>query len=171
MKDFLRKITALSQTIEALIIPVWLANAQLRHLPQAQSAGIEYRVGKEEQKNSEVATYFPLYYDQLTNSPKIFPLNASNVYRLKIMKGDSVYKWATNESWPEEPPQSDSLIGLIHTALNGRKANVNNLPDNKDLLFLDMDRDGLVMGRKGARVPVEEALSIIRKNVYSEGGK
>jgi hypothetical protein len=129
------------------------------------------QVAGEEQKQESTATFFPLYYDQLTSHPKIYSISVDNIYRLKIMKGDSVYKWATNEEWPDEPPQSDSLIGAIFTALNGKDANVSNLIEGKDMLFLDVDRDGLVMKRKGELVPLEEALSIIYKNVYNNGGK
>ena len=171
MKGKLKKITALKLAIEASIIPVWLAMTKPGYALQAQTAGIEYRLSDEEQEKKNIGTYFPLYYDQLTNEPKLFLLNVDRVYRIKIMKGDSVYKWSTNEDWPNDPPQSDSLVGVIFSALNGKDANVSSLIEGQDMLFLDVDDDGSVMKRKGELVPLEEALSIIRKNVYNNGEK
>jgi hypothetical protein len=175
MKGLTKKITGVAQFAASLMMPLWLASAQPRYNyddtvnPQEQTRQLEDLMTSEECiKKYGTATYFPLHYDQLTKKPKTFWLNINDVYKVKIEKRDSVSRWVEKEEWPEEI-QSDSLIGVIYTALNGKSADINNLPENKYMLFLSIDGDENVMGRKGESVPIEETLKIVNKNVYGNG--
>ena len=138
---------------------------------QAPSASYIQQSEVQAEDDDNVDVLIPLYYDQLTGDQKMYLLNAKRIYKVKIMEGDTITKYVKGEDWPDHIPLSDSLIGVIFTALNGKNANINMLIAGQHILLEDMAGDGvgdgLILGREGERVPATEVEKIIAKNVYN----
>lgn len=120
---------------------------------------------QEWQEKENVGVYIPLDYDYLTGNPKRYDLNAKCIYRIKVMEGDTISKYVRMEEWPESSPPSDSLIGVIYTALNGKKADINTLIDY--VILEDVDGDGKILGREGERILAPEVVKLVIQNVYN----
>jgi hypothetical protein len=141
------------------------------HASQSQKAqATNQDISDHFQEKEGVGIQIPLYYDQLTGNEKTYMLNAKQVYKMKVATGDTISKYVRMEQWPSTNPASDSLIGVIYTALNGRNADINVLRD--EVILEDVDGDGKIFGRPvEERILAPEVVNLIRKNVYNGDDK